>query len=571
MGLGEIRRAQVVSTYGPGALIPIEEESFMVAGTDFWFDRGEPDASDTIHEARLESHLGVQGFVLPPSGDKDSSRDIPVTRFPKWYSCASCNSLMPYHKIADVDGKCSVNACGGRLVTSRFIAICDSGHVGDFPYLRWAHQGSEGEGTHNLKLINEGRSAGLSDIVVQCSCGSKRSLQGALGKNALQGVSKCFGDRPWLPSPSAETCEKLPRGVQRGASNVWQGVTASSISIPPWSSEANRFIDNHWNVLENIPESALEITLGNMLVRFPLPGGLEEAMAAVGNRRRLADGQPLDDKTMRKQEYEALRRITKEGVPDQDFICRQLPESETLPNGISRVNLITRLREVRALKGFYRLSSGQGGDLVLAPLSASRKWWLPAIEVSGEGIFLEFDIDKVKAWETDPLVIARAGVLAAARVSNPITEDIPVPSPRWLLVHTLAHVLIDQWSLECGYPAASLRERIYVDEEMAGILVYTATSDSQGSLGGIVGMAKGGRLIKSFTEAISRTSWCSNDPLCIESGPNGFANTNLGACHACVLLAETSCEIRNSVLDRGMLVGVANGVSGYFSDESPEK
>lgn len=152
-------------------------------------------------------------------------------------------------------------------------------------------------------------------------------------------------------------------------------------------------------------------------------------------------------------------------------------------------------------------------------------------------------------------------------MENPISADVPAPTPRWLLVHTLAHVLIDQWSLECGYPAASLRERVYVDDEMAGLLIYTATSDSQGSLGGIVGMAKGGRLIKSFTEAISRTSWCSNDPLCIESGPNGFANTNLGACHACVLLAETSCEIRNSLLDRGMLVGTTNGVRGYFSSD----
>jgi len=172
---------------------------------------------------------------------------------------------------------------------------------------------------------------------------------------------------------------------------------------------------------------------------------------------------------------------------------------------------------------------------------------------------------KVKTWETNAKVIERVAMLADKFEKNNLTEDIPPLSPRLLLVHTFSHMLIDQWSLECGYPSASLRERIYVDEEMCGVLIYTATSDSKGSLGGIVGMAKGGRFLKSFKEALDRTSWCSNDPVCIEGGPNGFANANLAACHSCVLLSETSCEIKNLLLDRGVLVGTLDGCPGFFT------
>ena len=237
-----------------------------------------------------------------------------------------------------------------------------------------------------------------------------------------------------------------------------------------------------------------------------------------------------------------------------------------MPSQISCLHLVSRLREVRALKGFSRISSSNSTEAIEAKLSLSHKYWLPAIEVSVEGIFIELDLEKVKSWETNAKVGERVATLAAKFEKNNITEDIPSISARLLLVHTFSHVLIDQWSLECGYPSASLRERIYVDEEMCGVLIYTATSDSKGSVGGIVGMSKGGRFLKSFNEALNRSSWCSNDPVCVESGPNGFANANLVACHSCVLLSETSCEMKNLLLDRGMLVGTLDGCPGFFSN-----
>lgn len=565
MKLGEIRRSQVVSTYGPGALIPIDDESYMVAGTDFWFRKSDPPPGSIIHEPRLESHLGVQGFALPPtSKEKDDAYDLPLIRFPKWYSCIGCLRLNEYSKAADADGVC--RSCGGKLIPSRFITICDAGHASDFPYSRWIHKGVDQKGDHQLKLKNEGKSAGLGDIKISCSCGVSRSLQGALGKNALKNVAKCFGDRVWLPKPNAEECDKIPRGSQRGASGVWQSCTASSISIPPWSGEASRFVDRYLEVLLAMPFEALRQTIVGLLEQFPVPGGVDELMALVENRKALRKGLPIDTNTMKHQEYGALKRVTAQTEIGRDFVCHKPPEDEIVPSQISCLHLVSRLREVRALKGFSRISSSDSTEAIEAKLSLSHKYWLPAIEVSGEGIFIEFDLEKVKSWETNAKVRERVAALANKLEKNIVTEDIPTISPRLLLVHTFSHILIDQWSLECGYPSASLRERIYVDEEMCGVLIYTATSDSKGSLGGIVGMAKGGRFLKSFNEALNRSSWCSNDPVCIESGPNGFANANLAACHSCVLLSETSCEMKNLLLDRGMLVGTLDGCPGFFSN-----
>jgi hypothetical protein len=136
-----------------------------------------------------------------------------------------------------------------------------------------------------------------------------------------------------------------------------------------------------------------------------------------------------------------------------------------------------------------------------------------------------------------------------------------------VLIHTFAHVLIDQMSLDAGYPAASLRERLYVDDDMRGLLIYTATSDSAGSLGGIVAQGAPDRLASLVREAVNRAAWCSADPVCIEATATGADGLNMAACHACTLLPEVSCEERNMLLDRALLVGTPRATQlGYFVD-----
>ena len=559
--LGEVRRAQLITTYGPGSLIPVEEHSYIVVGLDAWEVSG---IDGEIREPRLERRLGVSRFALPPSSDADSGgRDMPVLRFPRMYSCSGCHTLGKYHEIKGIDGLCAT--CSSRLVTSRFVVVCEAGHLTDFPYHRWVHRANPQPETadHRLTLEAQGRSAALNDIIISCSCGARNSMGGALGKEALKALGACSGHRPWLRGAPNETCSLTPRGLQRGASNVWQSITESSISIPPWSNEASRFVDRHAASLDNVPENVIELVIVGMLADPLIRTTVAEVMAVITERKRLKAGDPPTTIQLREQEHDALIRGRVDNGEKQDFIC-VIPDEGSAPAPISDLRLVTRLREVRALTGFQRLSPSPK-DAVVAPLSREPVGWLPAIEVSGEGVFIGLDLGLVRQWESDPRVVARIARLGGATDSG--GNELPperIPNPRRVLVHTLAHVLIEQWSLDCGYPSSALRERLYVGGEMAGALIYTATSDSAGSLGGVVGMAEHGRFEKSLREAISRAAWCSNDPLCMESGAGGVEARNLGACHACALLPETSCELSNTLLDRGVLVG-AEGAPGFFA------
>src|SRR5262249_36866689 len=152
------------------------------------------------------------------------------------------------------------------------------------------------------------------------------------------------------------------------------------------------------------------------------------------------------------------------------------------------------------LSSFTRVREPEPSDIDerLSPLAREENLpWLPAIEVVGEGIFVELSPERLASWERQAAVIGRAEVLrenARNREQGRSSALSGRITPRLLLTHSLAHLLINQWSLECGYPAASLRERLYVDQEHAGLLIYTATSDSAGSLGGLISLANPDRL-----------------------------------------------------------------------------
>ena len=140
-----------------------------------------------------------------------------------------------------------------------------------------------------------------------------------------------------------------------------------------------------------------------------------------------------------------------------------------------------------------------------------------------------------------------------------------------MLLHTLAHVLINQLSFDCGYGSASLRERLYCDftdpsRPMHGFLIYTASGDSEGTMGGLVRQGNPGRLETTLRRALKHAAWCSSDPVCIESKGQGSDNSNLAACHGCCLLPETSCEEGNRLLDRALLIGTPERPAlGFFS------
>lgn len=562
---GSVRRGQLITTYGVGAVVAVEDESFMIAGIDRW-------GVDTvdIREPRLERLLGVSGFVLPPASDDDG--DIPVVRFPVMHSCPSCKVLAKHRFFASFDeNKC--NNCDMPLIPSRFVVACNRGHIDDFPYFEWIHVGTKAKdaGKHELRLEAAGASASLRDIHVSCSCGLATTLDGAFNRGALRRIYRCRGLRPWLTTP-ADECDEMPRTLQRGASGVWFAVVASALSIPPWSDGAYRILNRHWTVLEYIPDDALEPTIKGMRLDKTGDYSVEDLAAAV-RRRREEESDTSDAATLRAQEFEAFVKGKAEASSHQDFVC--IPAQGVGPlssEWFQRVMLAKRLREVRALTAFTRVvppSPADDPQKRHSPLSATPLGWLPAVEVIGEGVFLELPEKPLRVWESRPSVLARATALNS-RYEHKFqaigAEPDRAVTPRLLLVHALAHALIGQWALDCGYPAASLRERLYVSDSSGGLLIYTATSDSAGSLGGVVSQADGLRLDEALVEAIARMSWCSSDPLCSEAEAAGVDSLNLSACHACILLPEVSCEESNLLLDRATLVGTVDDPNvGYFS------
>jgi hypothetical protein len=184
-------------------------------------------------------------------------------------------------------------------------------------------------------------------------------------------------------------------------------------------------------------------------------------------------------------------------------------------------------------------------------------------------VFIALNEHRLSEWERRPGVIRRISSISAnyRRIFDEQgREPNRVVTPRLVLVHTLAHILIAQWALDSGYPAASLRERLFASGDGAGMLIYTATSDSAGSLGGVIQQGRSLSLEASLREAVDRAAWCSSDPLCIEADAAGVDSLNLAACHACVLLPEVSCEEMNVLLDRALIAGAPGAPELAFFD-----
>jgi hypothetical protein len=240
---------------------------------------------------------------------------------------------------------------------------------------------------------------------------------------------------------------------------------------------------------------------------------------------------------------------------------------EKLKSSFSDVVLVHRLREVRVLHGFRRYAVD--AELVNVDLGPRmRERWLPAVESFGEGIFLALDEERVSKWETEDAVVARAAKVEERRQRSVLGSRLTTVTPRFLLVHTFAHLLMRQLAFSCGYSAASLRERVYATpgpDGQAGLLVYTAAGDAEGTLGGLVRQGEEPRLARSIVAALETAAWCSADPVCRESPGQGLGSLNLAACHGCSLVAETSCERSNVLLDRVLVVGDDAGTPGFFS------
>lgn len=306
--------------------------------------------------------------------------------------------------------------------------------------------------------------------------------------------------------------------------------------------------------------------------------GIDDAtvFASIG---RVRTGEAGLDRPVKAVEFEALSEAVDEigsDVPQGDFYARTLPRTiwdAPWMNQIERVVLVHRLREVVAQVGFTRFEAAGPdiqGELALDVKRASLgidTSWVPAIENRGEGIFLKISANSIRKWLETSAVKERGHSLEAGFASWKSEHEmssLEFPGLPYYLLHSLSHLLVTAISLECGYPGSSLRERIYAAPGSHGILIYTGSSDSEGTLGGLV-MA-GREIRRHFKRALDLGSLCSNDPVCASHSPSDHSHQPLlgAACHGCLLIAETSCEQRNDYLDRTLVVSTVENLGAEY-------
>ncbi len=597
--LGELRRSSIISLFGPGSIVDFRADgapvSAIISGLEAWDNTAPPRGTrnpQSIHEPRLEKKLIVSGFRLPPV-QISVSRNNPIQgrlvayRFPDWLQCPMCGVIAPSKKWKSDPGKtyrycatCTSRMPGRKKVFAvpvRFIFACEKGHLDEFPWHYWVEH-KTGCANTSGKLLLKSEKPGLSGLFLSCPiCSSKRSMDGIFSASTWERFH-CKGRRPWLDCENEE-CTRKPRVLQRGASNVYFPFIESALSIPPWSDRLQHYLGVYWSPLINTAEEDRSSFI-RMLARGPLQAILtelrmtpDELAREIQLRVEAISCSEDTQNSIRKEEYFQLDSgINTEPDNSEEFEIRNETIPESLAPFLSRIVRVVRLREVRVLKGFTRINPPEGQSTNFAKLSQNRLDWLPAVDVRGEGIFLAINKTQLISWKQNESVkkrILRIQEEYDAECHNNSenrSHELSI-TPEFILVHTVAHVLMRQLTMECGYSSAALRERLYVDEEgMAGLLIYTATPDTDGTLGGLQRQGKSERIERVIRGSIEAVQWCSSDPLCIEGIMAGPGSCSNAACHACVLVPETSCEYFNRFLDRALLVGLPDDLAvGFFS------
>ena len=506
--------------------------------------------AERIDEPNLQALLGIERLAVP--GSTEDGDDIPVTAFPTWHHCTNCQRLL-------TEEFCRRKECERPAPPSRFVIACRNGHLDDFPWIWWVHRGpSTCQGT-TLELDDSAGSNSLGDLWVRCREHKvSRSLRSAMEPDAFAGLS-CPGRRPWLGDTDPRPCDKPAVGVLRGASNVWFPDALSALSLPRHASPVYVFLKDHFQSLRAVSERVRIAMLEDLFASTKFT--VEEGLQAIEQQTKVV----TDARDLRREEYDAL--VADHGLPDLRppapyFEARDGEVGEELVAIFDRIVLVDRLREVNVLRGFTRLEGPDPDDparVAGAPITVGRPAWLPAREVFGEGLFFRVSQELITAWQAQAAVSERAAAIDTAYAGWRKARDLP-PAPHALTaervaLHAFAHLMIRGLSLACGYGISSLRERIYTEHGARGFLIYTASADSDGSLGGLVAMGEPARLAPVVSSAIEQASWCSQDPLCAEREPDPGGHVSGAACHSCLLLPETSCELGNRFLDRLLLIG----------------
>ena len=595
--IGQVRPSQLLWTYGPGAFIDLPNISVVTMGLDFWKDTSE----NIIIEPRLLASVQrvagaqVQKLVAPPIPQDGTVtpysaeyfRGVPVRPFPRWLRCTKCNILAEYdtglfelrqNTTRPEQTHFEHKSCQYKhavAVPARFLVACANGHIDEFPW-RWFVHGGPSDCQGSLHFYETGSSR-LEDIHVECECGRQRKMQDAFSSFIPNILPACRGHHPHLNS--FEPCTEKLRPVMLGSSNSWFPMTLSALSIPTEDSELAEIISSRWDVFQECESEKTAALLWKAIGRNLDHWPLAEIWDLIQRKKKQqVPAARISEEDVRVPEWKVL---TSPNPPHdrRNFLCKETPPPDQFREFISEVRLLERLRRVNVLINFTRLEppdelsymNPKRQDRIL--LSKRPPEWLPASEVFGEGIFIRFNEEKLQEWETRPEVKARDHLIhecyKAWRGSRRLNPEIGYPGARYIILHSLSHLLVRELSKYCGYNTASIQERIYAstktDPPMAWLLLYTAAPDSDGTLGGRVEMGEKKHLEEIILRTLENAQNCPSDPLCskrrIEYGrfPNG------AACHSCIFVPETTCEICNRFLDRSMVVAPPDeGRLGFF-------
>ena len=577
---GNVRCSQVITTYGPGSLIDLPAHSAIVCGLDSW---PKTELLTEIVESRLVNKLQTATGVprpklfAPPAASSDPREHtlgIRAVLFPEWFVVQEDKHSADRPGARRLVHRKSLNERGRferrPVVATRFVRACTQGHVDDFDWYEFVHEGPT-TCRRQLWLDETGTTGDLSGLSVRCECKKRRPLHDAVDAS----LGPCRGARPWIGRDAKETCGLPSKLLIRTASDAYFPQVLSVLSVPDRGSDLQKFVKKHWSDFQHVEdEHDLKFVRKKLNIEQSLPNiDAEQMFHAIQDHQTGAS----TDRQVKQVEIESILSSPvgyDDDIPvDEDFHARKLPRDawcrSSRSDGIAAVIQLHRLREVLALIGFTRLGAetpnihGEYESDVERASIAREPSWFPAIENRGEGVFIQLGSEAVGDWLDRESVQQRCADLERGHDAwnESRQKSREFPGGAYILLHTLSHLLIQSFSMHCGYPASSIRERIYVEESGYGILLYTGSPDADGTLGGLVQQAR--HIEDRLQEAVRSAGLCSNDPICaqhvpgktVDEGPD--ARSLLGAaCHGCALISETSCEMRNDYLDRALVVPV---------------
>jgi len=624
---GPIRRAQLIAPFGVGALVVGRDGVGLISGgLDHWYENedGNNEGIDTnefqFEEWRLQKVLKVNHFRLPPDhrtrrfGNDSPNVDltVPFLRFPTWHFCPACGRLEKRTLSERGWIKCPDSGIKHKvkyMYQVPFVAICSEGHIQDFPWREWVHKNPNSTCERQMYLVSTG-GATLAGQKIKCDCGEERSLSRItetisedntktfLSTNLVPNGPEylCNGGLPWVGNEEKHECGQHLRGSLRSASNLYFAQVKSSIYIPRYDSDKlgelvtlfdkppiSTFINLCYQIGKEVTPQLLKLQQPAILHGYS-DNDINEALRIVLEGLKVLNNTDVttsDDPqtSFRREEYNVLLH----SQDRENLVIKELKMNEYekyIQSYFSSIMLVEKLQETRVFVGFTRIFPDNNQtlekrkSLLWKNQPGTESSWLPAYIVYGEGIFLLFNENLLREWETrkdvgerlKPLQLRYNRMLMQRKL---IERNI---SPRFVLVHTFSHILMNRLTFECGYNSSALRERLYVSTDphypMAGLLIYTAAGDSEGTMGGLVRMGKPGYLEPTIRRALESALWCSADPVCMEIGGKtgqGPDSCNLAACHNCALVPETACEEFNRFLDRGLVIGeTGKNQLGYF-------